>query len=188
MNNYCPLDFECVPDEFASSPLSDRCANINTCYRWVTAWELPYWRNDDRLLIDFVEIYNNLHDELSENPITSQYDWRKYFAEYGFAEAVDLPHFFHPSNNTRMMVSIADDNICREEIQKAGYANAVDLPLQRRIKFYSPDTYESFMYLEVNLFFCGDEAINALNAGYADAVELLPTSLNEQKWEYTGTL
>jgi hypothetical protein len=183
MNNYCPLGFECIIDESASVPLSDRCANIHTCYTWVKAWELPYWRDCNRLLVDFLEIYNSLQNDLSQNPITSQYDWRKYFAKYGFAEAVDLPYFFRASNNT-MMVSITDDNICREEMQKVGYANAVMLPLQKRKEYYFSDTYEGFDYQEVDLFYCGDEAINALNAGYANAIELLPTSLNEQRWEY----
>jgi hypothetical protein len=175
MNNDCPLGFECVINESVSSPLSNRCANIDTCCTWATAWEIPYSWTCNRLLVDFVEIYNNnLQDDLSENPITSQYDWRKYFAEYGFAEAVDLPYFFR-ANNTIMMVFIADDNICREEIQKAGYANAVTLPLQERKEYYF-DTYESFNYQEVDLFWCGNDAINALNAGFVNAIKLFPIS------------
>jgi hypothetical protein len=87
-----------------------------------------------------------------------------------------------------MMVFIDNNNICREEMQKVGYANAVSLPIQKRKEYYSPDTYEGFGYQEVDLFFCGDEAINALNAGYSNAIELLPTSLNEQRWQYDSTL
>lgn len=189
MNNYCPLGLECVIDESVQCPLSDRCANIHTCYAWTTAWELPYRRDNSELRVDFLEIYNNLqNDEFFQNPITSQYDWRKYFAEYGFAEAVDLPYFFRASNNS-MMVFIDNDNICREEMQKAGYANAVTLPLREREEYYCPDTDKIFYCWEVDLFFCGDEAINALNAGYADAVELFSTfSFNEQRWEYYSTL
>jgi hypothetical protein len=88
MNNYCPLGFECVSDK------SDRCVNVDTCYIWTTAWELPFWRDYNGLIVSFLGIYSHLQDELSENPITSQYDWTKYFAEYGFAEAVALPYFF----------------------------------------------------------------------------------------------
>jgi len=187
MNNYCPLGFECVIDESVRNPLNDRCANIDTCYIWTTAWELPYWCNYNELIVSFLGIYNNLQNDLSENPITSQYDWREYFAKYGFAEAIALPYFFRTSNNT-MMVYIADENICREEMQKAGYANAITLPLQRQKEYYSPDTYEGFSYQEVDLFLCGCEAINALNAGYADAIPLFPTSLNEQRWQYDSTL
>jgi len=187
MNNYCPLGFECVTDESVCFLPSTRCVNIHTCYTWTTAWELPYWWDYNGLIVSFLGTYNNLQDDLSENPITSQYDWRKYFAEYGFAEAVALPYFFRASNNT-MMIFIDNDNICREEMQKAGYANPVTLPLQRRKEYYSPDTYEGFNYQEVDLFFCGDEAFNALNAGYADAVKLFPTSLNEQRWGYDSTL
>lgn len=185
--NYCPLGLECVTDE--SAPLYRRncCANTETCYRWTTAWELPYWRDYNGLIVSFLGIYNNLQSDLSENPITSQYDWRKYFAEYGFAEAVDLPYFFRSSDKT-MMVFIHENNVFREEIQDAGYTNAVDLPIQNRKEYYSPDTYEGFSYLEVDLFFCGDDATNALNAGYANAIELTPLSLDEQRWEYDSTL
>ena len=182
MNDYCPLGFECVTDKSACSLLSNRCVNIHTCYTWTTAWELPYWRDYNGLIVSFFGIYNNLQDDISENPITSQYDWRKYFAEYGFAEAVALPYFFRQDNT--MMVFIGNNNICQEEMNKVGYADAVILPLQKRKEYYSPDTYEGFDYQEVDLFFCGDEAINALNIGYADAVPLFPLSLNKQKWEY----
>jgi hypothetical protein len=188
MNNYCPLGLECVTDESVSFHRRNYCANLHTCYTWTKEWELPY-RCDynrccdyNRLIVSFLENYNNLQDDLSENQITSQYDWRKYFAEYGFAEAVDLPYFFRASNN--MMVFIFNDNICQKEMQKAGYANAVTLPLQKRKEYLFPDiydTYEGFNYWEVSLFLCGDEAINALNAGYADAIELLPTLLSQQR-------
>jgi hypothetical protein len=185
MNNYCPLGLECVTDESVSFHRRNYCANLHTCYTWTKEWELPY-RCDynrccdyNRLIVSFLENYNNLQDDLSENQITSQYDWRKYFAEYGFAEAVDLPYYFR--ENGVMMVCIDNDSVCREEIHKAGYANATVLPLQRRKEFYSADTYEGFSYQEVDLFYCGDEAINALNAGYADAIWLLPVSLNEQR-------
>jgi len=142
MNNYCPLGFECVIEKSALSDTNNCCANIYTCYAWTTAWELPYRREGDKLRIDFLEIYNNLQEiDFSQNPITSQYDWTKYFAEYGFAEAVALPYFFRQDN--AMMVCIADDNICQKELQKAGYSNAI---------------------------------------------ELLPTSLNEQRWQYDSTL
>jgi hypothetical protein len=184
MNNYCPLGFECIAEKSALSGRGDCCPNIHTCYAWTTAWELPYRREKNELKVNFLEAYNNLQEiEFSQNPITSQYDWRKYFAEYSFAEAVDLPYFFRVSNST-MMVFIDNDNICREEIQKAGYANAVTLPLHEREEYYCPDTDKSFYCWEVNLFFCGDEAINALNAGYADAIALLPVSLSEQRCFY----
>ena len=181
--NYCPLGLECLLGESISLVGRNKCPNTDTCYRWTTAWELPYWWDYNGLIVTFFGTYSNLQDDLSENPITSQYDWRKYFAEYGFAEAVALPYFFRSSNNT-MMVFIANDNVCREEIQKAGYANAVSLPLQNRKEYYSDDACESFSYRKVDLFFCFDEAMNALDAGYADAVELLPASLDEQRREY----
>jgi len=181
--SYCPLGLGCVFDESTSIHRRVCCVNTDTCYTWATAWELPYWRDNDSLTVSFLGNYNHLQSDLSENPITSKYDWKKYFAEYGFAEAVALPYFFRKSNGT-MMIFIANDNISREEMQKAGYANAVSLPLQNRKEYYSDDTYEGFNYLEVDLFFCGDEAINALNAGYANAVELAPISLNEQRWRY----
>jgi hypothetical protein len=82
------------------------------------------------------------------------------------------------------MVFIDNNNICREEMQKAGYANAITLPLQKRKEYYSPDAYEGFSYQEVDLSSCGDEAINALNAGYADAIPLSPLPLNQQKYFY----
>jgi hypothetical protein len=123
------------------------------------------------LIVDFLENYNDLQNELSDNPITSQYDWTKYFAEYGFAEAVDLPYFFN-NDGTIMRVFIGDNNIYREEMQKTGYANAIGIPLSRRKEFYSAEGYEGFSYFEVDLFLCDDEAINAFNAGYADAVAM----------------
>jgi hypothetical protein len=187
MNSDCPLGFECVIDE--SLPLYRRniCANKDTCYTWVAPWQLPYWWDYNGLMVSFSGFYNNLQDYyLCENPITSQYHWRKYFAEYGFAEAVNLPYYLCRDS---IVVSIAHDHICREELQKAGFANAVTLPLQKRKEYYSPDTYDGFNYQEVDLFWCGEvvgdplEAINALEAGYADAVTLLPTSLDQQKWE-----
>ena len=124
MNNYCPLGFECVIDESVPFCETNSCANTETCYRWTTAWELPYWWNRDGLIVSFIRRYDNLQDDISENPITSKYDWRKYFAEYGFAEAVALPYFFR-ANNSSMIVFIDDNNICREEMQKIGYANAI---------------------------------------------------------------
>ena len=182
-NSCCPLGFECLPDESLLVCEHYHCINAESCYTWIQPWELPYWQEYHGLIVNFVDVYNSTQRDLSENPITSKYDWRQYFAEYGFAEAVALPYFFRASNST-MMVFIANDHICREEIQKAGYANAVSLPLQNRKEYYSDDTYEGFNYLEVDLFFCGDEAINALNAGYANAIELLPVSLDEQRVEH----
>jgi hypothetical protein len=186
MNNYCPLGFECVIDTTAPLYRRDCCANKDTCHIWAAPWELPYWQKYHMLIVSFEEIYKDVQSEIFENPITSQYDWRKYFAEYGFAEAVDLPYYFRDSNNA-MIISIANDNICREEIEKTGYANSIALPLQSRKEYYSPDTYEGFDYQEVDWFFCGDEAINALNAGYADAINLFPSSLDNQRWEHYST-
>jgi hypothetical protein len=186
MKNDCPLGFECVSDESAPFQLSHGCANIDTCRTWVAAWELPYHREGIKLVVDFFDTYRLiLQEDLCGNPITAQYDWRTYFAEYGFAEAVDLPYFFR-KNNMGMMVFITHDSICREEMQKAGYANAVTLPLQSRKEYYF-DTHESFNYQEVDLFLCGDEAINALNAGYANAVELLSSCSINEDWEYNST-
>ena len=185
--SYCPLGLECLFDESAPFYRKDCCVNTDTCYTWTTAWELPYWRDCDSLIVSFFGNYNHLQSNLSENPITSEYNWEKYFAEYGFAEPVALPYFFRSSDGT-MMVFISEENVCRQEMQKAGYANATSLPLVNRKEYYSPDAYDGFNYLEVDLFFCGDEAINALTAGYANAVELAPLSLNEQRWEYDNSL
>ena len=182
MNDNCPLGFECVINESINPYLGNSCANIHTCYTWTITWELPYyWSynsfwNHSQLIISFIEAYYDLQNELSENVITSQYDFRKYFAEYGFAEAVALPYFFRQDGS--MMVSIAEDNICLEEIQKAGYANSITLPVQRMKEYYYSCTYEGFSYQQVNLFLCGEEAINAFNAGYANAIELLTPLTN----------
>jgi len=172
MKNDCPLGFECITVKSIFSDSSLYCVNIDTCQGWTNAWKLPYWYNRDGLIVEFVDYYTALNDELSENLITSQYNWEQYFAEYGFAEAEKLPYFFR--SDKTMMVCISKDNIYREEMKKTGYANAIDLPLQQRTEYFSPDTYEGFIYQEVDLFFCDDEAINAFNAGYANAVKLLP--------------
>lgn len=187
MSNFCPLGFECVINE-SNFFGGDRCMNIETCHAWVKSWELPYYQDDDddccqnskRLIVSFFETYRSLREDFS--------DWRKYFAEYGFAEAVSLPYFFSKRDGS-MMVYIKEDNVCREEIKNAGYADAIPLPLQKRREYSFSNAEvgliaeEKFEYQQVDLFYCGDEAINAFNAGYADAIPLLFTSLDEQRRE-----
>ena len=131
MNNDCPLGFECVINKSAFLGEGGLCLNAHSCYIWTTAWELPYWRDDDRLIVNFLEVYDDSKYDLSQNPITQRFNWEKYFAEYGFVEAIDLPYFFLQDNT--MIVYIADNNICWDEIQKAGYANAMTIPLQKRV-------------------------------------------------------
>jgi hypothetical protein len=97
-----------------------------------------------------------------------------YFAEYGFAEAIPLP-YRQRTDGSHLTVRFPEeaDTPTQQQMQNAGWMVAVYLPLKRqREDCNSYDNYSRFEYWEVLLSLCFDDALGALEAGYADAVPI----------------
>ena len=94
MSKHCPIGLEdCIPRG------QNSCVNFSTCYAWTRPWPLPLSRitwgvacldsltfDSSYWLVEFLTLY----PPINSAGIMQQRDWKKYFADYGYAEAVPL--------------------------------------------------------------------------------------------------
>lgn len=91
----CPIGLKnCIPCG------TNSCLNFFTCYSWAKPWPLPLTRVNhengclDPLTFDspyWLVHFQTLYPHLNTAGTMQERNWKKYFAEYGYAEAELLP-------------------------------------------------------------------------------------------------